>query len=294
MRNLTDLRLQKARKQILAMVDKMQVNVFKASQISELLESNREAWHLPWNLGLKRFIAFLIETGVIEEVALESQLYGDKSVLATGKATDLEIAIAFVPRAYFSHGTAAYLHGLTDQAPRMFYVNREQTEKRPSGTPLTQQAIDRAFRSQPRTSKFVFQFRDKRVCVISGKHTGKLEVGNIRGPAGEDLVATKLERTLVDLAVRPQYAGGVHEVLAAYEAAKGRASSNVIIATLKKLDYVYPYHQAIGFYMARAGYPKSAQTRLKELGLQFGFYLVAGIKDLDYVEEWKLFVPKRL
>lgn len=294
MRNLTDVRLQRAKRDILAAFEKMESHVFKTLHMSQVLDANREVWRLPRNLGIKRFITFLIEIGAVENVVLESQEYGKKTILATSKATDLEIAMAFVPDAYFSHGTAAYLHGLTDQLPRMLYVNREQSEKRFVGTPLTQESIDRAFRNQPRTSKYVFHFRDRRVCVVSGKHTEKLEVGNIRGPAGENLIGTKLERTLVDLAVRPQYAGGVHEVLAAYEAAKGRASSNVIIATLKKLEYTYPYHQAIGFYMDRAGYPASALTRLRELGLRFNFYLVAGVKDLDYVEEWKLFIPKGL
>lgn len=61
---------------------------------------------------------------------------------------------------------------------------------------------------------------------------------------------TKLERTLIDIAVRPNYAGGVHHVLEAYAAAKSRVSVNVLLATLQKMEYVYPYHQVIGFYIS--------------------------------------------
>ncbi len=294
MQDLTGVRFEIAKKDILTALKAQGSSVFRLAELRAFLDSNRDFWRLPKNLGVRDFIGFLVEAGALEELTFSSKLYGKKTVYTRTQATDLEVGLAFAPGAYYSHGTAAYLHGLTEQLPRTLYLNREQSPKWVSLPELAQEAIDRAFRNQPRSSKYIFNFRDRRICVVSGKQTARLEVGEVKGPAGESVVATKIERTLIDLAVRPQYAGGVHEVLAAYEAARGRASSNVIIATLKKLDYIYPYHQAIGFYMARAGYPVSAQTRLRELGLQFKFYLVAGVKDLDYVPEWKLFVPKRL
>ena len=42
------------------------------------------------------------------------------------------------------------------------------------------------------------------------------------------------------------------------------------LATLKRLDY-NPYHQAIGFYMERAGFDDSTCDKLRRLGLKFDF-----------------------
>jgi hypothetical protein len=86
----------------------------------------------------------------------------------------------------------------------------------------------------------------------------------------------------------------VYQVLAAYEGAKDRVSVNTLIAVLKKLDYKYPYHQAIGFYMTRAGYDAKRIGRLKDLGLDFDFYLDYGIANPAYDKAWRLYYPQGL
>jgi hypothetical protein len=105
---------------------------------------------------------------------------------------------------------------------------------------------------------------------------------------------TIIERTLLDVTVRPAYAGGVSEVLKAYELAKERASVNRLAATLEKLGYVYPYHQAIGFYLERAGYKGASLDLLKRFPMNFDFYLTHQIGQKEYVKRWRLYVPKGL
>ena len=109
---------------------------------------------------------------------------------------------------------------------------------------------------------------------------------------GGTISVTKLERTLIDIAVRPSYAGGVFQVLEAYRRAKDHISTGVLVATLKKLDYVYPYHQAIGFYMQRAGYTEAQYNRLKSAGLNYDFYLTYDLREKEFAPEWRLFFPK--
>jgi predicted transcriptional regulator of viral defense system len=196
--------------------------------------------------------------------------------------------------AYLSHGTAVFLHGLSGEIPKTIYVNDEQTPKPPPQGTLIQERLDVAFSRQQRESNYVFAWDDVQAMVLSGKHTGRLEVGMVAGPNGEELDVTKLERTLVDIVVRPAYSGGVFHVLEAYEAARERMSVNVLVATLKRLDYIYPYHQAIGFLMERAGYEKRRCDLLRKLGLEYDFYLQHRMTDPQYDPEWRLFFPQGL
>lgn len=137
----------------------------------------------------------------------------------------------------------------------------------------------------------IYQHDGWDVTVINGKNTGALGVEDVHGPANERVKVTSIERTLIDIVVRPEYSGGIFNVLDAYRAAKDRVSTNRLMSVLKKLDYIYPYHQSIGFLMERAGFDFKRYSRLKEPGIELNFYLSHGITDPMYSEEWKLYYP---
>jgi hypothetical protein len=65
-----------------------------------------------------------------------------------------------------------------------------------------------------------------------------------------------------------------------------------LFAILKKLDYLYPYHQPIGFLMQWTRYPEKSCAKLRALGLSHDFYLAHGLQEPEYSKDWRLFHPK--
>lgn len=266
---------------------------YKLATLRDAIYAQREAWGLPGSTRASDVIGMLEREGLVRETQLHSDEYRGLTRYLWRDCTPLEIASTLRDAAYMSHGTAVFLHGLTEQLPRTFYINYEQTPKpSPTGV-LTQEAIDRAFKGKQRSSRYSWQLEGNRYTILSGKHTGHYGVEEMKGPSGEPLRVAGLERTLVDIAVRPAYAGGLYEVLEAYKSARARqVSVSRILATLKTLDYRYPYHQSIGFLMERAGFDPKHLKRLRELGLKHKFYLGYDMKKPDFDESWQLLVPQ--
>ncbi|RYZ40208.1 MAG: hypothetical protein EOO71_17050 [Myxococcaceae bacterium] len=261
-----------------------------------MLKRHREAWQLPVSVGLSGFIKFLTDSKQLSVVRLSSDTGEVVTRYVWERASPYAVALSLRPSAYLSHGTAAQLHGLTEQFSKVIYVNKEQSPKPAPKGGLTQEAIDRAFKGRQRASTYIFHFDIYRAVLLSGKSTGALGVEDIPTPEGEFLPATGLERTLIDLTVRPNYAGGVEEVLGCFRRAREqeRVDVEVLLQTLAQLNYVYPYHQALGFYMERAGFGEEALEPLKALGLHHDFYLAYGLKGLVYAPSWRLHHPRGL
>lgn len=288
-----EAKLRKHQAEIEASFNRARTTVYTDASLGATVASGRTGWHLG-KVGSSAIVDLLLRESRLRVVHLESADYAPLRRYAWNVPSPFELALSIRSNSYLSHGTAAYLLGLLREAPSTFYVNKEQSPKEQLGI-LTQEAIDRAFSSRPRQSRLVFaDEHGHHFVVIAGKSTNNLGVDIIRGPAGERLYATMVERTLVDIAVRPIYCGGVGRVLEAYRAARDRVSVRRLVTTLKKLGHLYPYHQAIGFYLERVGFDGEALDLARKPGIEFDFYLTHGMGETVYDKAWRLHHPKEL
>src|SRR5262249_34722736 len=146
----------------------------------------------------------------------------------------LETLLGLVEHSYYSHYTAIRIHGLTEQLPKTIYLSREKSTSsaidREPPEPYDQTAIDAAFGRPPRISRNEVELSQEqvRVLLLEAAYQGGIGVTtgevNLGGERALHLRYTNLERTLIDAAVRPFYAGGVFEVAKAFENAREQLS----------------------------------------------------------------------
>jgi predicted transcriptional regulator of viral defense system len=295
---LTISKFDKNLHKIVAFFDRSEQRVFTESDLAQLLAEQQNPdseLKLGKSLTASQFIEKLLEKTKLRQIEIRSMMEASKTRYIWEEVTPYEVALSLKANSYLSHGSAVFLHGLTEQLPRVIYLNKEQSVKAQSRpVSLTQEGIDKAFSKPQRISESEFVYGENRILLLNGKNTGRLEVIKLGGEQNAILELTSLERTLIDITVRPAYAGGVFQVLEAFKGARERISINTLVATLRKLNYAYPYHQAIGFYMQRAGFTEKQFNKLKEFGLQYDFYLGHGIatKEPQYDKQWKLYFPQ--
>lgn len=281
-----------AKKDIIALFEDYAKNIFSYDDISKILDENRRFWRLPVNLTANAFIGLLTDHTKLKRYEIN---FPREKILrfAWGEISAFSLALNLKKNSYFTHYTALFWHNLTDQIPKTIYVNYEQSKKNAKDAELAQDRIDRAFSNRPRISSNIAAFGDHKICLLNGKFTNRTGVTEIITPENDKIMVTEIERTLIDIVVRPAYSGGIHEVLNAYKKAAGRVSINKLSAMLRKLNYIYPYHQAIGFYLHRAGVYREAQIRLlKKFDFEFDFYITHQMKETEYSKEWRLYYPK--
>jgi len=174
------------------------------------------------------------------------------------------------------------------------YFNIEQSPKPKFGGQMIQENIDKAFSRKPRTTTNIVNYQKKNIIILNGMHTKNLGVKNLVGPRKEKIMVTNIERTMIDIIVRPHYSGGVSNILRVYKKAMKEASVKIISKMLKKLDYSYPYHQSIGFFIEKAGFKEEAKVFKKYFKINYDFYLCHEMNETEFCEEWRIHYPKNL
>lgn len=265
-------------------------------QFHNLLQYHRDQWGIPKSYTFLRLINILISEDITSETIFRRK--SPASALkrySIHKPSALSLGLSLASNSFLSHGSAAYVHDLTNQLPDPLLVNVEQSPKpRPYGK-LTQEAIDRAFQNSQRTSRNVWEMGHHRFALLSGKNTGRIGVVEFNSDSGEALQTTNIFRTLVDMTVRPAYVpGGVVEIARMFATVRNRVSGEQLFGTLNQMNYVYPYHQSIGFFMVRAGFDVAELEHFRHPGLKFDFYLTHGMQSPVFDSDWRIYYPASL
>lgn len=187
---------------------------------------------------------------------------------------------------YFSHYSAVYIHNLTEQIPKNIYLTYERPTRTYQKSNLSQNAIDIVFNKPPRIASNNIKMDGYNIYYLNGQAYDRIGLERYR----EMYLVTDLERTLIDITVKPFYSGGVTQILEAYHNSKELIDVEKLLKYYTKMNFTYPYHQAIGFYLQKVGI--SDYKLFKYFNRDFKFYLTYNILHQEFSDEWNIIYPK--
>jgi predicted transcriptional regulator of viral defense system len=266
---------------------------FTEFRLYDIIDRSRLKWGLSHDKGVKYIIDYLKKRNLLFTNLFRDKTNKEKEIYSWKTQEDFTVISGLKSDSFFCYYSALYLHGLTQQIPKTFYLNAEHSSDssgRSDGPDITQEAIDGAFANEQRKSSISYSLNEKKIIITNGKRTGKL--GVIKNYNDQQhFHYTDVERTLIDCAVRPVYAGGVFEVLEAFKLGMEQLDVKKMASYINQIDYIYPYDQVIGFYLEKAGYDEST-LKLFDKKKEFNFYLTYNIRNKNFSDRWKLFYPK--
>ncbi len=289
-------KFQTAKDQIKTCFQALEQNIFKQSEISNILEQGRHEWGLPKSMTGSSFGKRLVEAKFIRMHSFPFPNRPERRY-AKPHVPMLEVLQSIKANSYYTHASAMQVHGILRERIGDIYINFEQPEHERGSLP-EQVRIDAAFKGNPRKTNNFINRDSGVITMLNGMQTGMLGVEekyvDVLDDEPANIRVTNLERTLIDITVRPYYAGDVEVVLHAFEQARNRINITQLVKYLTKLNYVYPYHQALGWYLEKAGYSPQQLKTLRSRPRLRRFYLAHKMQKPVFDETWQVFVPSNL
>jgi hypothetical protein len=280
-------------KEIESFFKDLPVRSFTHHKLSNLLNDIKLDWGISYSKSPQYIIDFLTKNEFLFKTEFLNNPAGKIAIYSWKSKDDFTVISGLKNDSYFMYYSSLYLHGLTQQIPKVFYLNAEHSsnETRNHDVPsLSQEGIDKAFSGEQRKSSHSLSLGEKKIIITNSKNTGGLGIMENKNDT-QLFCYTDLEKTLIDIVVRPVYSGGVFEILQAYKLARGKLHVKKMSKYLKHLNYIYPYAQAIGFYLEKAGYTEE-DLSFFDVKKPFTFYLTYNLRNKEFSKRWNLFYPK--
>ena len=214
----------------------------------------------------------------------------------------LELARGIYQKSYFCYLPALYWNELIDQVPKTYFIAHERPITSVSSEPsieFNDLALRDAFIKPPTQHRNVFVYNDNHVVYLARSYSGFAGVvlKTVQSHGKTIIVwATGLERTLIDCATFPENAGGISNVIEAFEKASSRIDPILMVKLYKDLKFKYPYWQRIGLIFDQLGNTDLSKVWEQSFGQpENKFFLMKEYRiDWEYNEKWKVFSPKGL
>lgn len=224
-----------------------------------------------------------------------------KATKSLSKEKDIySAAHHLAPKGYYCNITSIYYHGLTNQVPSVVYMCKESIGNAPRSRPdkLSDFQIRKVFIKGPRLSKQIYQNDQGKVVLIArekGSDIGVIALPHSHTTFPADSRITSLERCLIDAVVAPHYNGGLPSLMEFFENAADQLDVKKIVQLYQHSEFLYPFHQSLGFFLAHSGQKQAADLLYDTLPPTNRFFVDRAAKSTwKYNKRWQVHYPEWL
>lgn len=248
-------------------------------------------------------INYIFEKNILSEVNFEinkktiSLLTNSKTLI-----TDDHIIYYLLSDLLLSHQTSAYFNNLTDDLGNTFFVNKFSKENpincfNNKIKKLDQKSINKSFEKPMRKSSLIYNLsingNDNKIFFLNSRPNTKKYSNKIQ-KYNYNLFINSIEKTLLDITVRPSYLKDWKELIKIYRNSINKININKFIEVFKEANYIYPYHQSIGFLLESTGHSLDTYEYFYSLPKKNDFFIFynSDLSKMDYNKKWKIYHPK--
>jgi len=262
----------------------------------ELMEGTRYC-------SVPAFIGALKEEGILRAHVLKAKNNKTVTIYSSAALEALnpyELAAKMFPEGYFCNLSSIYFHSLTNQIPKTIYLCHETISgsRKAQADGITNALLRSVFIKKHRRTSYVFTVHDCEIVVVDRNKNSDYGVSTVHGHTAllpNSSRFTSVERALIDAIVSPQYNGGIVSVYTYFKKARQKIDGKRLMEIYRKLDFVYPYAQVLGFFLDSIGLQKLATEIFNTYPPQHKFFVDRNAKaSWNYDEKWKLYYPNGL
>ncbi|MCP4134737.1 MAG: hypothetical protein GY754_27430 [bacterium] len=230
---------------------------------------------------------------------LPEKLYHDTS-LNPGSPNAFDIALSLKKKSFLTGYLVFAFLGWTEYIPTIIHVNWKRNLFKKTNSPIVNDVLQKVAFKPKKASRLRFKYNDYEIMILNGQVIKKYKQQHFRllSEIAElpDYTETYVEeRLIIESLINYHYFGGADIVWDAGIDQFLNLDLDLMYKIYKELDLIYPYANAIGYWMEKAGVSQKYLRKWEKMidyNMQFHMFMGDGERRV-WNKKWNLYVSKR-
>lgn len=230
---------------------------------------------------------------------MPTKLYQDINVEG-GLASAFDVALSLKKNSFLTGYYVMSLNGWTEYIPKVIHVNWKRNPFQKKDSLIDNNTLQMIAFREKQTSKLRFNYNKYEIVILNGQVLKKYKHDHFKRidkqfdlPSYAETYID--ERLIIEALINYHYFGGADIVWNAGKNQFNNLDLDLMLAIYKEMELIYPYANAIGYWLERSGVSSKYISKwVKLVNHDLQFHLFMGDKERRvFNDKWNLYIPKR-